>query len=38
VRWPKSLVVALAMAGMLDFAWFRRFGTWVVCVTGGAAR
>lgn len=36
MRWPKTLIVNLAMAGLLDYAWFRRFGTWVVRVTGGA--
>jgi hypothetical protein len=38
MKWPKTIIVGLAMAGFLDFAWFRSFGTWVVRVTGGAAQ
>lgn len=35
MRWVKTAVMALAMAGLLDYAWFRAFGTWLIGVTGG---
>ena len=33
----KALVVAIGCAGAVRFAWYRRFGTWVLRVTGGTA-
>ena len=30
----KRVVVTLAMHGLLGFGWYRRFGTWLLRVTG----
>ncbi len=32
----KAIVVALGCAGAMRFAWYRRLGTLVLRVTGGA--
>jgi hypothetical protein len=33
----KALVLWLALRGFLNFAWYRRFGTWLIRVTGRSA-
>jgi len=33
----KSIVMALAMRGLLNFSWFRKLGTWLIRTTGQGA-